>query len=189
MAWLKVFANGLTGMRLVLSGALFILGPVAGIKGLDTAAWLLLVAWTTDVLDGPLARLSGKAGQDWLGRNDLYIDMLLATGLLFYMAISKMAHPLTCLIYLLVWLAIRVCYGRFTKPLGALYQGVVYIWFAIGLLARRPLIGRIMVLWVVGNITATWGRLINREVPRFFKGLLDFFTNRTSSRSEKEKQR
>ncbi len=93
MAWLKPLADGLTGLRLVLSVVLAGWGRLMGSDGLSTAAFLLLAAWTTDALDGPLARKSGVTHQSWIGRNDLLIDIVVATALLSFMRSAELIHP------------------------------------------------------------------------------------------------
>ena len=171
MAWMKTFADGMTGLRLVLSVALTVLGSLAGSRGLDLAAAFVLTAWTTDALDGPLARKSGVKTQSWIGRSDLFIDMLLALGLLYFMKSAGLLHPLVMLAYVAIWAVILWRFGSITKPLGALFQGPVYLWFVICLLVRRMLLGRILILWVLANVTLTWNRLTRRDVPQFVQGV------------------
>lgn len=46
--------------------------PDAAIR---TVVLLILLAWTTDVLDGPLARRAMGPGQTWVGSHDLELDL------------------------------------------------------------------------------------------------------------------
>ncbi|MFU8773651.1 MAG: hypothetical protein ACNA8H_14690, partial [Anaerolineales bacterium] len=48
---------------------------------------LLLIAWTTDVLDGALARRSGSSQQTWLGSLDLEADLSVSLALAFSLAV------------------------------------------------------------------------------------------------------
>ena len=173
MPWLKKVADALTGLRLALSVTLAALGLTGRLEGPQTAAVIVLAAWTTDALDGPLARKSGQAGQNWWGQGDLLVDMALATALLIYMCSAGMAHPLLGLAHLLVWLVILVRQGSITKPLGAAFQGPIYVWFGVSLLMQGLLMGRVMLLWVLGNIAINWRRFAQRDVPRFIEGLGD----------------
>lgn len=170
-AWMKKVADGLTGLRLALSIILPVWGIFQGPRGLNGAAALVLVAWTTDAFDGPLARKSGVTEQTWVGRHDLIIDVLLAVGLLGYLCSAGVIHPLTALIYLLVWGVILWRYGCVTKPLGAAFQGLIYVWFGLVLLAQRLLVGRVMLLWVLANVCITWKRFFRRDVPHFLQGI------------------
>lgn len=188
MAWLKTIADGLTALRLAISVALALLGPLVGSQDLNAAAALVLVAWTTDLFDGPLARKSGRAGQNWLGRSDLLIDMVLSVALLVYMGSVGLVYFWLGLAYVALWGVVIWRYGRLTKPLGAAFQGPIYVWFGLSLLARRLLTGRLMVLWVAGNVVATWGRLTRRDMPRFLRGLRDLIGNPRGSAPESERR-
>lgn len=170
-AWMKKAADGLTSIRLALSIILPVWGIYQGPRGLNGAAALVLVAWTSDVFDGPLARKSGVTEQTWVGRHDLVIDMLLALGLLCFMCCAGLIPPLVALMYVLVWGAILWRYNCVTKPLGAAFQGLIYVWFGLTLLARRLLAGRVMLLWVLLNVCITRKRLFQRDVPRFLRGM------------------
>lgn len=174
MGWMKVLADGLTGLRLVLSVVLVSWGFRLDYDKVDAAALLLLTAWTTDALDGPLARKSGVSDQSWIGRNDLFIDMMLAVGLLYFMCGIGLIHPLAALAYVLIWGISLWRYGRVTKPVSAAFQGPVYLGFVLYLLMQRMLVGRVMVIWVVAHVVVNWKRLIRRDVPQFVQGMRHF---------------
>ncbi len=171
MIWLKAVADGLTGMRLVLSVALAGLGRLVGPDGLSTAALFVLAAWTTDALDGPLARRSGVTYQTWIGRNDLLIDLTVAVALLLFMRSAGLIHPVVTAAYLLFWGIILWRCGQLTKPLGAAFQAPVYVAFALSLLVRRLLVGRLMVAWALTNLAVKWKALTQEELPRFVRGI------------------
>ncbi|HHX44996.1 MAG TPA: hypothetical protein GX714_13570 [Chloroflexi bacterium] len=171
MAWLKPLADTLTALRGVLSLALAGLGSVAGSDGLNAAACLLLAAWTTDALDGPLARKSGVTQQSWIGQNDLIIDLVVAVALLHFMRSAGLVHPLVVVGYIALWGVILWRCGSLTKPLGAAFQGPVYVWFGVCLLARKLLVGRVMVAWVLANLAVKWEVLTTRELPHFLQGM------------------
>ena len=88
MTTLKIIADILTGSRFIVALALTWLGWTQGIDGWYPATILLIFSWTSDVLDGILARRSKTSLQTWIGRNDLYMDMLVALSLLGYMTLS-----------------------------------------------------------------------------------------------------
>lgn len=170
MAWMRVLADGLTGLRLVLSVMLAVGGLTFYPHGVEAAAALVLVAWTTDALDGPLARRSGR-GESRLGRSDLLIDVFFALCLLFFMRSAALMPPVVAWVYVLVWAIVFWRFGQVTKPLGAAFQGPVYAWFVVRLLADRVLVGRILLLWVLANVALTWRRLVLSDVPDFFRGM------------------
>jgi hypothetical protein len=79
--WLTA-SRGLIGLAIV---GLIPAGP----RSLRSVVWLLLLGWTTDVLDGRLAHRVEK-GSTWVGEHDFHFDMgmvlasavyLVATGL------------------------------------------------------------------------------------------------------------
>ncbi len=170
MLWMKSLADALTTTRLLLAIvlALFGLGVLTG--SATDAGIVVLAAWTTDLIDGPLARKSGVTKQTWIGSHDLYIDIGFGQALLIFMCSVGLVNPLVALAYVLVWGIIVWRYGRVTKTLGAIFQGPLYIWFGIRLLVRGALVGKIMVLWLLGNIAVTFKRLTRRDLPEFIHG-------------------
>jgi cardiolipin synthase len=169
--WMKFLADILTSLRLIVAAVLPASGLALGPDSYTMAGALVLVAWTTDLLDGPLARKSGRAGSTWIGRHDLMIDVILALSLLIYMRSVGLIHPLIAFAHVVIWGLVFWRHGSLIKPLGALAQAPVYIWFGISLLARRLLVGRLMVLWLLGNVATTWARLTQRDLPGFFQGV------------------
>ncbi|NLD71487.1 MAG: hypothetical protein GX649_02075 [Chloroflexi bacterium] len=170
MPWMKHLADALTGSRLILSAALAVLGTVSGSGALEAGAAMVLAAWTTDALDGPLARRSG-CSQTWIGRIDLPIDVLLALALLHLMRSAGMTPPFVAVAYVLGWALILWRCGGLTKPLGAAFQGPVYVWFTACLLARGMFIGRMMLVWVATYAAIAWRRLLFRDIPDFLRGV------------------
>jgi phosphatidylglycerophosphate synthase len=136
MNWAKYAADVLTGLRPLLAGAIAVVGLVQGERGLGTAILLLLVAWTTDWLDGPLARLSKGESQTWVGRQDLVFDIVVGVALAFYMGtyyldMSNVAPVWILGVWTVVWIAIMLLHDTLPKPFGALYQGPIYVWFGV----------------------------------------------------------
>ena len=75
MGWAKYVADGLTALRAVLAVAIAAVGIARGADGLEAAIVLVLVAWTTDWLDGPVARRSRSERRTWVGEQDLAVDI------------------------------------------------------------------------------------------------------------------
>lgn len=86
----------------------------------------------------------------------------------------RLVYPLLALAYTFVWGLLVWRYGQLTKPLGAAFRGPIYIGFGVCLLVRRLLVGKVMALWVLGNVAATWKRLTRRDVPQFLLGMRQF---------------
>ncbi len=65
----------LTASRVLIALAILALIPF-GPRALNAVAGLLLLGWTTDMVDGRLARRFEK-GPSWLGEHDFQIDMVM----------------------------------------------------------------------------------------------------------------
>jgi phosphatidylglycerophosphate synthase len=166
----KQLADLLTYARAVLSMILALLGFVEGARALPIAAWLMIVSWTSDSLDGPLARRSQVARQTWIGDHDLEVDMLAACGLLVYMAASGFVDPLLALAYVLAWGLIFLRWG-ILRSLGMVSQGPIYAWFIYTALKQAPPAGFWMLGWILAILVITWPRFPRQVVPGWLAGM------------------
>lgn len=83
----KFIADFLTGVRFFV-GLLVLLCAVIGDRGLlPLVACLTIVGWTTDVMDGKMARLDPYGRKTWVGDRDFATDMILIySGLLYFIS-------------------------------------------------------------------------------------------------------
>ena len=169
--WKKRLADGLTVTRLLLALGIVWVGFHQGAAGFPVAVVLLLAAWITDVLDGPLARSSGVERQTWIGAHDLHVDLAVGMAVLAYMRIAGFVDARLAVVYLLAWTITFWRLGSFPKPFGALFQGPIYVWFACIALREAPAVGLWLVLYVVVTVGFTWKRFTHRLLPEFFRGL------------------
>ena len=169
--WLKHVADGLTLSRLVISLGIVVVGLGQRAQGFAVAASLLLVAWTTDLLDGPLARRSGAQGQTWLGAHDKHADIALGAAVLAFLCLTGLVHWAMAAAYVLVWAAVFRWQRGMPKSLGALFQGPIYGWFVYQTIQRTQQMGWTLVLWVVATVGLTWRRFNSRVFPGFLRGL------------------
>jgi phosphatidylglycerophosphate synthase len=166
----KQVADLLTLSRVLLIFVLLWLGNTYGVNALPAAVLVLLFSWTTDALDGPIARRSRVQYHTWLGDHDLEVDMAVGAGLLAYMMISGLVSPLLGVAYVLVWALVFWRWGVLRSP-GMLFQGPIYggfIWLAI---TQVPFYGSILVAWVLAVISVTWPRFPNEVIPEFLEGM------------------
>ena len=175
--WKKHLADGLTVTRFLLALSLIWLTFSRGAAGFPLAVVLLLIAWITDVLDGPLARSSGVKDQTWIGAHDLHVDMAMGTATLIYLQGSGFVDGRVAIVYLLVWAIIFWRLGSLPKPFGALFQGPVYAWFTRTALQEAPDVGLWLVLYVVVYIGFTWKRFAHTLLPEFFQGIREGLHN------------
>ncbi len=79
-------ADLLTGIRFSLGLALIYLGLFQyQLLNPTRLAFLLIISWTTDILDGNLARSGGQPGITWLGRHDLTADLVMESGIALFL--------------------------------------------------------------------------------------------------------
>jgi cardiolipin synthase len=71
MTQTKTIADILTSVRFLLGLYLIWLGLRGGSEAMTTAVLMLLVAWISDVLDGPLARRDQRGIHTRIGDHDL----------------------------------------------------------------------------------------------------------------------
>ena len=166
----KQVADFLTAVRGLIALVIAWVGIKHGANGLAMAAWLLLIAWVTDGLDGPLARRSRRQYRTWLGDHDLVIDMAVSGGLILYLTISGFISPATAGLYLLV-LGIIFAHWGLDRSLGMLVQAPIYGWFIWITWHEAPEIGWYLVGWIAALVVVTWPRFPNEVIPDFLHGL------------------
>lgn len=166
----KQVADFLTAVRGLIALMIAWLGIRYGADGLALVAWLLLIAWVTDGLDGPLARRSRRQYRTWLGDHDLVIDMTVSGGLIIYLTLSGFIAPVNTGLYLLVWGIIFAHWGL-ARSLGMLVQAPIYGWFLWISWHDAPEIGRYLVGWIAALVFVTWPRFPNEVIPGFLHGL------------------
>ena len=93
MVGIKTVADTLTSVRFLLGMVRQWLGWQKGPEAIRSATLTLLVAWATDVLDGPLARRDPRGIHTWIGDHDLEADMMVALGAWVYLALSGFLSP------------------------------------------------------------------------------------------------
>ncbi len=81
---MKRLADVLTGSRFVAALALVGMGLVWGEGALVPAVILAILAWSTDSIDGALARRDPNWHPTWIGEQDVAFDAALALGILAY---------------------------------------------------------------------------------------------------------
>jgi hypothetical protein len=64
------------------------MGPIFGENGIAVVCLLLIGGWTTDILDGKLARLFKKP-KTRIGENDIFFDSLMLTGVISYLGFVR----------------------------------------------------------------------------------------------------
>jgi phosphatidylglycerophosphate synthase len=171
LPFLKRLADGLTLVRVLLSVIMMWVGLTLGRPGLDTVAVLLVLAWATDLLDGPLARRSQCKRQTWIGDHDLEADVFLSLGLLVYLVLAGYALPILGFIYVILC-GLLLWRGQ-SRHLAMAMQAPVYAVLIYSALRYAPLYGWIVVGWILLTVAVTWPRFPKVIVPDFVAGMRD----------------
>ena len=167
----KQVADILTFTRVVI-GVLFIwLGLTQGTQGLPQAVLFLTLAWTSDALDGPVARRSRKYYHTWLGDHDLEVDMFVSTGLLGYLWASGYVSSTVAVVYIIAWGLLFIYSGEIERSLGMLSQAPIYGWFIWVAMRDAPHSGRWLLIYLVAIVVVTWPRFPKEVVPGFLSGM------------------
>jgi hypothetical protein len=169
----KRLADVLTLSRLLNTLGLIVVAFL-GQAGLVWAAVLVVIAWTTDSLDGPLARRHSPPLRSWIGDHDLEIDMSVAGALLCYLALSGFLDYRLALGYALFW-AFVLWRGGEGFVSTRLCQAPIYLAFLVVLFRQRPDIGRLILLWMVAAMAAGWPRFSRVTVPSYLRQLRGLF--------------
>ena len=165
----KYFADFLTFSRLLLASCLAWLGWSRGVEGLQLAALLMILSWTSDVIDGILARRSQVLMRTWIGDHDLYFDMSVAIGLLIYLTAAGYINTSLSIVYILFWSFLFWRFG-ILSVLGKLLQTPIYAWFIFVTFRFEPVYGWIIVIFLLFVIGFTWPRFPKETVPDFVSG-------------------
>jgi phosphatidylglycerophosphate synthase len=184
---MKRLADGLTALRFVVAlPMVWIALMLPPARSLAPAVWLTIVAWTSDWLDGPLARRAGSSQQTWLGRHDLEADLAVVLAQAVILATWGVVLPVLVTFVIVggwvSWYAVRgqgpvalVAQGLWTDrktpavntaPLQFATM-VVYVNFMVVVWSREAGLGRILAGWLAVTVLLSPGRSWDR-VRSFF---------------------
>ena len=169
MVGIKTLADTLTGGRVLLGFYLMWLGWQKGRAAIVPAALTLLIAWATDVLDGPLARRDPRDIRTWIGDHDLEADMTVALGVWAYLALAGFLSPWLAAVYALV--AAAVLWRFDSTHLGWGVQALPYgamIWVSW---QTVPACGLLLAAWIGLVVIVTWPRFPRHTLPEFLNGM------------------
>jgi cardiolipin synthase (CMP-forming) len=166
----KQFADMLTFSRLLIGLALVGLGFFQGPEALPLACWLLMASWTSDVLDGGIARHSTRHESTWVGDHDLEFDMAVAVGVFCFLAAAGFLPSWLVIVYPLAWALIFWGFGIFSS-LGKLFQAPIYGYLIVLAVINNPITGGAMIAWILGAVIVTWPRFPQEVIPSFLDGM------------------
>jgi cardiolipin synthase len=166
----KQVADFFTFIRVLLSPTLILIGILEGSDGLPLAIGAMIASWTSDALDGHLARRSRIKYHTWLGDHDLEVDMAVSIGLMIYMLLSGFVDLQVVGVYILLWILIFWRWGNM-RSLGMLFQAPIYGYFIYFSMRLAPAVGSWMIGWILAVTIITWPRFPKEVVPGFLSGM------------------
>ena len=180
----KQVADMLTFTRAVIGVMFLWLGLTQGAQGLPQAVLLQTLAWTSDALDGPVARRSREYYHTWIGDHDLQVDMFVSAGLLGYLWASGFVSTIVAVVYVLISVVVFYFLGDIERTLGMLSQAPIYGWFIWVAMRDAPLAGRWLIIYLVAIIVVTWPRFPKEIVPGFLSGISQLYNRFIKSGSD-----
>lgn len=132
-------------------------------------AVLIVIGWTSDMLDGYFGRRSGNPGGSWWARQDFFADLLL-TSALAVVVVRAGAVPGWVIGVALVGVVLIDRTTGQRAPINLL-QGFVDGSFIYHLLVVSPLLGRGVVLWLLAVLLIDRKRFM-QNARRFVNGMV-----------------
>jgi len=172
---LGVFCDILTFSRLLFGGALALWGFYTRTEEIRIAILILLAGWTTDILDGKIARAINKK-ETLIGRNDLRFDALMMVGAVAYIGYTGIISGFLAKIFVLILLSL-IAYPK---------TPYVLLWFfeSLAAVTTLPLMvfseGTMFILvpliWGVIMLVYDWERamMMVKKWEEVFQGLFRF---------------
>ena len=167
----KKVADLITYARVLIAVCLVGLGIVQRAAGLPLAAWMMIVDWTGDMVDGRIARRSRVQYRTWIGDHDLEVDMTVSVGLLAYMVKANLTNIWLAGVYILLWCLYFWRQGSIPHSPGMLFQAPIYGWFIWVALRDAPQAGWAILVFLASAIALTWPYFPKVMVPGFLNGL------------------
>jgi len=155
------------GAIAVIIVALGFLGPSA----LGWVIFLTMIGWTTDILDGRLARRQNKR-PTWIGEHEFAFDMLMVFAALCYLVMTGFVPLLPAAIYVAVASLFIVVFQSksvtmsFAFPIVALPLIVAYF--------RAPRAAYIYIAWIVLALLYDWRRFFG-VVREFLENIKELY--------------
>lgn len=166
----KQVADLITSTRVLIAFFLVILGFIRGAAGLPLAAWLMILDWFGDMVDGRIARRSRVQYRTWIGDHDLEVDMTVSIGLLFYLLGAGYVNIWMAGGYIFLWCLYFWQQGGISHSYGMLFQAPIYGWFIWIALRDAPWAGWIIVVFFLTVLAVTWPYFPKVMVAGFFAG-------------------
>jgi len=173
---MKRLADWLTASRALIA-LLILLLALEGKKALPLVIFLIIIGWTTDILDGNLAKRAARRGEariepgenTWLGEHDFTFDMIMVYASFVYLTAVSFVPPVWALGYTVIAALFIIASGGsksvtelFAFPLVALPLIIAY--------QEAPWAAYIYLIWIVLALILAWERFTG-VVREFIEGM------------------
>lgn len=153
-----ILADVLTLIRLAIAVLIVYLGITAGAAAFPHVIVLVVVAWITDGLDGPLARRA--KGRTRLGKIDFLIDVALTWASFAYLTLAGFIPWPLALLYTLITMVVVAYFQR--KAVMVAFMRPIDLTSSIIALRYAPEITLLFFAWLVGLGLIRWRRTKTR---------------------------
>ena len=162
---MKKVPDLLTASRGIIATVIVVLGLV-GPRALEAVILLIILGWTTDILDGRFARRFNKQST-WIGEREFAFDMVMVFSGLCYLVMAGFVPVIPAVVYagisavFIIYFRSKAVTMSFACPVVALPLVVAYF--------HAPRAAALFVVWICLAIVFDWRR---------FKGVvLEFIQN------------
>lgn len=153
---LKALPDLLTASRLVLATLVVALGVIEGRRATPTVVILAMVAWTSDNLDGFIARRIPNRQPSWWGRNDFPIDVIFTAATLIFLTLAGFIPPWLGAGYAALAALVAALARR--KPVTIIFLRITDVTAGLLVLKHYPALGLTLVAFLLTLATLQWPR-------------------------------
>ncbi len=167
---MKKLADLLTASR-ALVALLILLLSLEGKKALPAVILLTIFGWTTDILDGHLARKAKDPNKEntWLGEHDFLLDMIMVFSGFVYLTLAGFISPLLALAYTAM-AAIFILWSSGSKSVTELFAFPLTALPLIIAYQEQSWAAYVYILWILLALIFAWERFTG-VVREFIEGM------------------
>jgi hypothetical protein len=165
MSYGRTIADLLTGLRGLLGIAVAALGLIGGQGALPLVVVGLVLAWTTDLLDGVFARLAPEAGPGRLAGLDAAADMAVGLGVMAYLALSGFVPLWLGVLVIGLALLVRLWHSR---GLAFPFYAISFVFLGVIVWQQQPSLLAIIGVYFLIAALLRWRRVRDEYLPEFF---------------------
>ena len=180
---LRRWADRLTASRALIALLILLMGT-QGRQALPTVILLLILGWTTDILDGSLARRAFRerggveeegAERTRLGEHDFLLDMVMVYSSFLYLVAAGYVPVEWAALYTLI-AGIFIVWARGSKAVTELFAFPLVALPLIIAYHEAPWAAYAYIAWIVAALGLCWGRFVG-VVAEFLDGMRKLFSS------------